>query len=205
MVHTLMGTQGVCIQVGLRDVAEYHYLSRDDWNIVTVDDPLKRIPDDLGVDSWRYVGVDSCGSSIDHMLQRYGTAPNVDWVLGFMQPGAARLVQAQSHMMAHCEAGWAPYMTQSLSFNRLLYGLQLTRVDVLALDIEGGEYSLFSDYDWSIKPQFMAIECHHPVERVTPYVRVLEGVGYDMVLRRSGNPDPNTGEHRVSEVHFRRR
>lgn len=201
-----MDGKGVCIQVGLRDVAEYIYLVDDDWrkSLSEVSDPLKRVPEDIDVDSWRFIGVDSCGYSIHEMITKHGVEnPDVAWVLGFLKAGHSRLTRAQSHMIHGSEAGWAAYQMPSISLQNLVADLGLTRIDVLALDIEGMEQDLLRGYDWRIKPDFMAIECHYDKERTEQFITEIENQGYKAVLVEPSNYDSTWDCYHNVEVHFR--
>lgn len=152
------GGRGVCVQLGLHNVAEYLYLVRPDWREVMADqDALKKIPEVVSdrFSSWRYYGVDCDVGSIQKMLERYGNVSCAEWVHAAVGMHEDSLVSLRGYF-ARC----AHFLGFGCSLQRLFEMLRLAQVDVLVMDVEGGEISILENYDWVLKPGFISVEVH---------------------------------------------
>ena len=96
------GAQGVCVQIGLHDVAEYLYLAKPNWReSLAVQDSLKQIPDSVAdrFASWRYYGVDCDVGSIVKMLDKYGNSARTHWVHAAVGMIPDQLLKLQSYIL----------------------------------------------------------------------------------------------------------
>ena len=151
------GRQGVCVQLGLHNVAEYLYLVRPNWKeVMGEQDELKRIPGSVAdrFSSWRYYGVDCDVVSIQKMLERYGDVASAHWV------GAAVGVESDCLMRLRSYFTRGHFLGFACSLQRLFSLLSLSHVDVLSIDVEGAEIGIFENYDWVVKPSFICVEVH---------------------------------------------
>lgn len=184
------GRQGVCVQIGLHNVAEYLYLVRPNWKEVMGEQvELIQIPDSVAdrFTSWRYYGVDYDVGSIQKMLERYGDVASAHWV-------AAAVGVASDRMMRRpCYFTRGHFLGFACSLQRLFSLLNLSHVDVLVIDVEGDEIGIFENYDWMVKPSVISVEVHgdHANTSVTNSLllnrhinivdKILTGEGYKQV------------------------
>ena len=128
--------EGICIQIGLNETAEYLYLSEPDWKEkMRVIDPLEILPESLHYyTSWRYFGIDSDPASINLMMNKYPNRENIVWVQSFLQEGVSTLAYAESWLNNHRR-----FLMLTMSFDMLVNALEIDSIDVFAIDIEGAE------------------------------------------------------------------
>ena len=164
------GRQGICVQIGLHQTAEYLYLVRPDWrDLIGQQDLLKQIPDSLAdkFESWRYYGVDSDVASIVKMLEKYGNVPYSSWIQAAVGLPNDQFLKVRSYFSGGSFLGFG------CSLQRLFRLLDLSQVDVFIIDIEGGELRLFENYDWHIKPAYISVEVHGDHSNTSHTDRVL--------------------------------
>lgn len=205
------GRQGVCVQIGLHNVAEYLYLARPNWKEVMGElEVLKQIPAVVADrwTSWRYYGVDSDVGSIQKMLEIYGSVSTACWVHASVGVASDQLMWLPSYFAQGRFIGFA------CSLQRLFALLNLSQVDVLAIDVEGDEIGIFENYDWGVKPSFISVEVHgdHGRTSVRNAVllnrhinivdKILTGNGYQQVNKVWTNF--NTTGYCTCEVQYRR-
>ena len=167
----------ICIQIGLGGTAEYIYLAHPQWRkLLSKQKPLKRIPDALcDLDDnrhWHYYGIDGSFGSIVFCTARYSLLPqkqkkHVNWIctpigdspkfyaltyLPFRNPSEQK---PEGFFVGHTR-----HLIFGMPFDWILQTLGIQEIDVLAIDIEGFESVLFANYNWEIRPKFIAIECH---------------------------------------------
>ena len=154
---------GTVVQIGLETSTEFFWLRHHGFNWFDVScDPNKRwgppIPAEKfeDVDSWNYVGVDEDINSILLHSGRYETAGT--WVVARMGSGVPVLNGVTSfHWHKNKFKGcYVPCITLS----QLFEGLGCSTVEILAVDIEGSEFELFENYDWSLFPRLIHVELH---------------------------------------------
>lgn len=151
------GRQGVCVQLGLHNVAEYLYLVKPNWKSDMASlEILKQIPDFIAnkFTNWRYYGVDCDVGSIVKMLEKYGNLSSASWVHAAVGMPADQLMRLPSYFAGGHFIGFG------CSLQRLFRLLKLSQVDVLVIDVEGSEISIFENYDWHIKPSYISVEVH---------------------------------------------
>ena len=152
------GRQGVCVQIGLHDMAEYLYLAKPNWREKhSEQEGLKQLPAAIADrwTSWRYYGVDWDVGSIVKMLEKYGHIPSVSWIHAAVVGNQSdKLMKLPSYFIGGHFIGFG------CSLQRLFCLLYLTEVDVLVMDVEGSEISIFQNYDWVIKPSYISVEVH---------------------------------------------
>ena len=193
-----MAEVGVCIQLGLHNTAEYLYLTEDNWKDIEVD-ALNRVPHS-GVDEWCYYGIDAEGESISMMLRQHVHNPRAIWIQSYIAPGPTQLVK---YKLFGGNEPRPSYFAPTISFDKMLSELNIKRIDVLAVDIEGTEYELFEAYGWNIKPRFISVELHNTSHTDTSFITLIESIGYDTVLYTPTNL--RNGTYFTREAHFRLR
>lgn len=158
--ETLKGQKkGVCVQIGIQDSADFAYLADRDWQSkMETEPPLKSVPEAVadGIERWEYYGIDADCVWIAEMLKR-DHPPNTHWIQAFIAAADGRVCEFESMMS---ETRIRPFATVSVTLDTLLQDLEITNVDVLAVDVEGAEFDVFEAYDWSIKPRYITVECH---------------------------------------------
>lgn len=132
---------GRVVQIGLHKTAEYSYLTQSNWKeIHDKQAPLKQIPSEClyNIDQWRYLGIDKEKDSILHCMETYTHPTYRNWLSYFVDSPA--------------------------TFMEIMDGLGIKKVDVLAMDIEGYEKSIFVE-GWHkhilIPIDFIALEFHY--------------------------------------------
>ncbi len=205
------GKHGVCVQIGLHDTAEFLYLTKPNWKSdIVSQDILKQIPNDIAdkYTTWRYYGIDSDVGSIAKMLQKYGNPPSTHWVHAAVGMPSDMYMKLRSYLPNGYFYGFG------CSLQRLFRMLNITQVDVLVIDIEGGEIRLFDDYDWHIFPSYISVEVHgdhantsvpNPtlLNKHIAYVdNILKTKGYKQINRTLTNC--NTLGYATCELQYRR-
>lgn len=185
-----IGKQGVCVQIGLHDIAEFLYLAKPNWQSdMASQEKLNQIPVDLAdkFTSWRYYGVDCDVGSIVKMMEKYGDVPFASWVQAAVGLQPDQLMKLRSYFVSGHFIGFA------CSLQRLFRLLNLSQVDVLVVDIEGGEIRMFENYDWHIRPGYISVEVHgdhsntsytNPAmlnKHIDVIDRILTGKGYKQI------------------------
>lgn len=125
---------GVCVQIGLDFTAEMNYLTRDDWRKQIRKQVVShRVPKSIyrTIDKWRFIGVDSNQESVDKLQEQY---PDQEFICMSIESGA--------------------------DLQRLFKRIDVGKIDVLAMDIEGSEYNVLNSYSGDIIPEFVSVECH---------------------------------------------
>ena len=154
-----------CLQIGLQRTAEYAYLAEEGWLGADVEDDLKTLPDFLKADPspFRYIGVDRDFYSLQQLSKEYPEVRYNDivartWCHAYIRGDKTPSTRVHYSSLYQTEPSWICVPT--ITFSHLLASLRLKEIDVLAMDIEGFEYEIFRDYDWQLKPKFIAVEAH---------------------------------------------
>lgn len=186
---------GICIQLGLYRTADYISLSRPNFN---KNDPKAVIGEhdypafkELGVDRYQYIGVDCCPVSIQHMYKSYTNeikSGEAEFVLSYVSGASgemANFLYDFDYNDPMCVNWWT---TSTLGFGDLLnsYYSRFAKIDLVVMDIEGVELSVFQDYDFSIRPRFMEIELHEVAwenETVDGFIDKMTKHDYECVSR----------------------
>ena len=192
-------TTGICVQIGLLRTAEYLYLVDPKYSVAS-EQPVD-IPKTLEFDTWQYYGIDADPCSIAKMVAEYHEcSPNANWILAFINEG--RPVSLKHH-----NTFWVPYEQRqnncyvpSMSLDFLIKALELPKIDVLAVDIEGMESPMLKSYSWHVKPAFIAVETHF--ERHEEVVPVITAQGYRNTLSMPTNFDKKEQKFLTRELKF---
>lgn len=192
------GKQGVCVQIGLFDIAELLYLAQPNWKAnIEKQTEINQIPVSVAdrFSSWRYLGVDCDGGSIVKMLEKYGNSHGVQWV----HAAVGKYPDQMTKLLSHFGKGY--FYGYGCSLQRLFQLLGLSQVDVLKVDIEGHEIGMFACYDWKIRPAYISVEVHgdhnhtskaNPVmlmQHIDIVHRTLAGQGYKQIGNIKTNPN----------------
>ena len=164
--------EGICIQIGLNETAEYLYLSEPDWKEkMRVIDPLEILPESLHqYTSWRYFGIDRDPASIILMMNKYPNRENIVWIQSFLHENVSTLEYTESWLN-----NFRRFLMFTMSFDMLVDALEIDSIDVLAIDIEGDEEILFNKYSWRLKPKYITVEAH---ENADTLHELVTGRGY---------------------------
>lgn len=221
---------GIAVQIGLAGVAEYSYLAEDNWLDImnTQIEPIKHIPHCLhGYKQWQYIGVDgdvSCSVALQSIdkpylycqeadFSHFYPKDNVNYICAVMrgEPRNDISIELQKfpfgqHLVKSIPDGaYAGSFVQVMTLDQLL-GNIWSQIDVLAVDIEGEEVSLFQNYRWHIKPKFIAVEFHGCFAQVTisddEFVSLFEKQGYNLVLSKKTNCIDERNDPYTLELQF---
>ena len=149
-----------CLQIGLKYTAECLYLAHPDPGRVKVENLTHPheinyleevpVPEMWEADDWRYIGVDGSIKSIDYLSEKYRVSEKYQWLVA--RVGKETCVSTSTRDI--------PHLVPQFSLRDLLCHLKITELDILVVDIEGGEFPLFEGYDFSIKPELIYVEFH---------------------------------------------
>ena len=193
---------GVCIQMGLNREAEYLYLASPNWlQKMKQVNPIKALPKVLHhISKWDYYGIDCDPASISLMLHTHPQQECIKWI-------QARIDSKDGKIVRNFE-NWGKednlFLSVTVTLDTLIKGLDLEKIDVLALDIEGAELGLFQTYQWHIYPTYIAVEIHdaRDDERPVEYFEtrkliqdIIQERGYEMTLHKKW-------EGRTEELQF---
>lgn len=192
-------SKGICLQIGLLKTAEYLYLVDPKYRVAS-EHPVD-IPKTLKFDTWDYYGVDADPCSIGKMVEEYHEcSPNANWILAFINVG-------QPVSLKHHKSFWVPYderqnncYVPSMSLDFLIKELELPKIDVFAVDIEGVEWFMFESYSWNLKPSFIAVESHF--ERHEELTSMIIAQGYRNTLSMPTNFHKGEQEFLTRELQF---
>ena len=211
--------KGVVVQMGLGDASEYRYLAHDNWlSKLEKQREVFRIPEALHhIEEWEYFGIDCSPNAIAHHLANqhdaerttYGNPDRTKWVCACVH-GTERLLKQRDWM----DAEQRKFYTSCVTLDELLQNLPINRVDVLAMDVEGSEYSIFDNYKWTYFPTYIAVEAHKFLitdeARRFDYEASLRRLrtkissrGYSLIYQESTNTD--AGEYATRELQFLKR
>ena len=161
----MTNTTGICVQIGLHKDAEFiHCVYPEEFSKIpstylgyTEYKSLKEIPEVINnkYDKWKFYGVDCDPFSITHMMSKYPPSEDIQWILAFIYKSKKRLAQIRSWF-----EGKRVCSVPIVSFDELIESLKISKIDVLAMDIESLEFALIETYSWRIKPAFITIEVH---------------------------------------------
>ena len=223
---------GICVQAGIADHGEYMYLAEPDYlkKMQSVE-KLRRIPSQLcGYESWRYFGIDADCSSMQHLMNNYRNNKWVQWILayvtgnrdaGYDHPYLSPLVTTQMWLEWTRQTGGsadvAPtpeYLMPTVSLESVFKALDLKRIDVLALDIEGNEMPFFETYSWEVQPAYINVEVHTYPEPLDyeilcrnkdRIIEIITAAGRGYKLLHSFDSNIVGGITHTHELHFLRR
>ena len=211
---------GTVMQIGIGGVAEYMYLLVPNWqqNMHENVAPLLHVPEQFEKDdNWVYIGIDCDISSIYYMLAKY-QMPNAYWISAFVtneEEGLQFLSSDAVHhdlFVEHSPFNWNSsersfYYTPKKSLSQIVQDLGITKLDVLVIDIEGHEVSIFENYDWRVRPTFIAVEFHHcypDVVKISPegFIKIFTDQGYKKITEEKTNTVEENPEHYTLELQF---
>lgn len=157
---------GIVMQIGIYTVADYAYLSEPNWQqVMRKVSELKHVPPQLHhIKDWKYIGVDCDVASIAAMSRQI---QNAIWCPRFITGKDTGHTYRYSSDAFEDITGIpfglsAPNVfIHKTPLSDFLKELEISHLDVLAVDIEGSEVELFENYDWQVKPTYLPIEFHH--------------------------------------------
>lgn len=223
-MHSKVGT---CLQCGLMGHPELLYLvwPTIEFDVMEIAEEF-RVPDSIlsRYDEWRYFGMDADPTGMANLLRQYREQDNVGWIVGclgestFVLPGLDReeslekpLVYFPAWMSVADPAVERPHHFYGLKIglSDLVRSLGLTELAVLWLDIEGSEFSVLEQYDWHLRPEYLAVEVHcypEPVtqselsRRVARMESIVGSQGYRRV--RSERSNFHDGQYHTHDLQF---
>jgi len=189
---------GICIQIGLYTKAEYFFVTDADYTLSS-----RKLPEAITAPytQWRYYGIDQDCGSIAFMIGKYDDIENAMWIQAAINRDS-RLKKITSWKVR----GRRKFYMKSTTLETLFSDLNLPRIDVLAMDIEGDEREVFENYPWTIYPRFMNIEVHKTGNKYTlddnkTFIRnLMEQHGY--VTLASFDTNIRQGNNHTHEFHF---
>lgn len=198
---------GVVIQLGIYTTAEYIYVLEPDWRKYMCQNvpKIKQLPECLhGIDNWHFVGIDSDICSILTMLYMH---PQANWVNAYIageNNGFVTILpsDAHVHMLGYTEHenyGKCVLQVPKVTLSEIIQSFGFPQVDVLAMDVEGSEVDIIANYDWQIKPKYIAVEFHDKFVSMSPseFDHLLACQGYALIHEELTNP---SGDGEVFET-----
>lgn len=160
------------VQIGLHRQAEFiHYVGGEKNN------NSKEL--DIGSCDY-FLGVDYDPASISYMLNQYGHLEKAYFLC--IGVGYEKTSEGLSW-----SGNKEKFLYKNIHLHTLFKETEIEHVELLALDIEGGEYDTFKYYDWSLLPKKIAVEAHSftkPLEEgVSEIQETLSKQGY--ILEKS--------------------
>ncbi len=184
-----------CIQAGLHNTAEYA-----DWifdinpEYVFNMSPFKQskvyveqVSDLIPQDDWFFLGIDIDPSSIHRVRRNYGCTDRNRQFLSVGLAGNRHIGMANIFGDVHYDLLGqqpSPCVTLDDVIDYLKFTRKIVEVDILALDIEGFEYSVLKNYSWQIKPKYLHIEDH--LEYGLHDVDILGGLSLEQFIINQG-------------------
>lgn len=154
-----------CIQIGLHHSAELIFLANYKFYgyYSDVQDIIKdNIPFDIGDCNWNYLGVDSDPASITKQITYFEHMDNVKWLCAYIMDKTGSLGSTNS--WDSILGQWPVFHFSPLPLDDLvkeyLNSIGKSSLEILTMDIDGGEYKVFENYSWDIKPFYILIEDH---------------------------------------------
>ena len=204
--------QGIAIQIGINCIAEYAYLLQPNWQHVMTEqmEPVKHVPSVLQtIEQWQFIGIDSDCASTLLMQQR---CPNAVWINAFVtgnQNGMCRHLITNAYYdlleIPIPEKIELPgFLVPQKPLDEIIADLRLTRLDLLALDIEGTEVELIQNYSWHLKPTFLTIEYHDEYVLMPKHAfeNLITRQGYTKINEQPTNYSPGRGIYPTTEFQF---
>lgn len=161
-----------CIQIGIWRSAELGFLADPDLRVGGGDideydyDYKKIIPYDTTCYAWHYLGVDLNPTSITRLIKANSPKENMWWLAAYIGNHPSYLFEDYCWSEADQKI-LSAVLTPDELIKAYLKAVGAKNLDILALDIEGGEYTFFDGYSWDIQPKLMIIEDH---DTVTPEI-----------------------------------
>ena len=162
---------GICIQIGLLSTIEMAYLTESDWKKKGEEQPqLNQIPV-FDYDQWSLYAVDCDPVSISVIQQQYNK-PNLFLVCAYVSTPDIIIKDNKTNILV-----------PSISLSELINRLELPRVDILKMDIEGSELEVLTNYDFIVKPHYISVESHEVFNKgCTKLLKTsLENQGYEII------------------------
>lgn len=196
----------IFIQIGCGFTANYMGLLNDDW--YTEFD----LPGIEKTSRWRGMLVDLQPASILELIRQFGGNPRIDIVNAavagdfrvipvetrkpFELDQETRLINASKYNDKPRPDFQIAYYTHTIPLSNLLQLANTdadTSIGLLAMDVQGSEVDIFRNYDWSVYPEFIDVECHSQ-DALAIVSTILVDRGYSCVAQR---PD---GRKRVNHL-----
>jgi len=210
-------SKGVAIQIGLYTEAEYSYLIQPNWQQVMQEEieQLKHVPEVFeAIQDWHFIGIDCDPGSILVMRERFPdviTCINA-FVTGNKKGVVKRYLSDAFHIIhdiAFFDLSDYPvreFWIPQTPFDEIVSSLGLSHIDVLAVDIEGGEVELFENYSWEIVPKFLSIEFHDCFLEIPrhDFEKIFVSQGYTKIREEPTNFSVDTNLFHTTELQFLR-
>ena len=192
-----------CVQIGLNMTAEYLYLVDNSLTTPEICSLLQSFQEG----EWTYYGVDANPASIVFVANKYVHLNRSHLVCCKIAADtgleAAALfwgkhIWAENMSIKNLEK--QSFFVGTFSLGNFLSALELKYVDLLAIDVEGEEFTIFENYDWNVKPERLRVEVHcwdKKMEKANTFVDMVVSQGYEVEGKFNWNI-----EHVSKHVHF---
>lgn len=100
-----------------------------------------------------FLGVDYDPASISYMLNQYGHLQKAYFIC--IGVGVEKTCPGLSW-----SGNKEKFLYKNIRLHTLFKETEIDNIELLALDIEGGEYDTFKYYDWSLLPKKIVVEAH---------------------------------------------
>ena len=208
-----MTTGGIAIQIGAYTEVEYAYLLNPNWQEVMQTVPeIKHLPTKLQViENWSVYAIDCDPSSCLYIRERYPDVHCINAYITGNKRGIRESYLSDAFHILHAlefydisDYQGRRYFISQTPFDDIISSLELTHIDVLAVDIESAEVELFENYSWCIKPRFLAIEFHDcflDISRID-FEEVILNQGYRKIKEERTNFSTDDNTYHTTELQF---
>ena len=148
---------GTCVQIGLHESCEWAFLTQINWKEQWLHHKLPNIFPDIT--NWNYIGIDINPVSIAKMSKAYNLNKKCTFICSGI--GSSRSISRNP------TDGFLPHniISPFITLGEILY--RFGNIDILALDIEGGEYQIFNSLDFLDIPM-ICVEIHKISNNAVP-------------------------------------
>lgn len=177
------------VEFGSSDFDTLIPLASNGWGGIVVEPVIQYLENLKRYDSVIYENIALCSYDgetsfiyYDKSLPASEDDGHLNWVKGV---GTDNL--EHNHMISNPQ--WKEYerviTIDCLTLDSLLEKHKISAVDFMKVDVEGNEYSIFSNYSWNIKPTMIKMETNHWEDKGVYYRENIKELMFDM-LKKNG-------------------
>ena len=179
-----MKKQGICLQIGISNIAEYAFCVDPGWQ----EQMPFEFPD---IQDWQYYGVDVDPQSIAYCELAYPQHPQRNWFCVGIED-TLMIRDVDRTLWNFLALDDLPYIFSGvfLPLQTFCEQLHIKEIDIIAVDIEGGEYVLFADNAviWDYSPRIIHVEVHLKVPHsYTTFMNAVCAKGYTCIRETPQN------------------
>ena len=146
--------------------------------------------------AWNYYGIDVDPASVLKMAEDWGLSEDYKFIQAFVTAKTGEIVEGWHHLDYEQDPEpRQPYYCVSISLSDLLNQLASEdgTIDVLIIDVDGYEWEIFRDYDWSVQPTYICLEVNlfedsHDIEEFSELFRQHGYTEFERIPLEQGQP-----------------